>query len=81
MKLSKIASVALISSAAFLIGCGGGGSSSGEQNATVSEKNVTIKAADAYVVSLPTPATLTIGNEEFNTTNVNNGTITFYNTK
>jgi len=87
MKISKIASLVLVSSAAFLIGCGGSSSSSSSdvnqtdvnQTETVTDANqtVTIKASDAYVVALPSPATLKVGGQEFNTTDVNNGTITF----
>ena len=71
MKISKIASIAIVSSAAFLVGCGGGSSHHS------STKTVKIKASDAYVVSLPTPATLTVNGQTFTTENVKDGTITF----
>jgi hypothetical protein len=73
-KLSKITSVILAGSAAMLIGCGGGGGSSHHKS---SDKNVTITAADAYVVGLPTPATVTIGDKLYPSIAVNNGKITF----
>ena len=71
-KMSKVASLALVSSAAFLIGCGGGSSHSSTAN-----KTVKIKASDAYVVALPKPATLTVGGQTFTTENASNGEITF----
>ena len=73
-KLSKITSVILAGSAAMLIGCGGGGGSSHHKS---SDKNVTITAADAYVVGLPTPATVIIGDKLYPSVAVNNGKITF----
>ena len=66
-KLSLV-TIGVISS--LFIGCGGGGSSSDTKSASVT-------ASDAYVVSLPTPATAECDGIDYNSTNVENGVITF----
>jgi hypothetical protein len=68
----KIFSVSLIVSA-FLVGCG----STGEDNTSSVPLILSVLASDAYVVKLKTPATLKIGDKEYNTTDVEKGKIKF----
>ena len=80
MKMSKIASLILAGSAFALIGCGSGGGSS-TSNSTPATKVTKVTASDAYVVSLPDPATITLANgQSYATTKVDgNGTVVFDN--
>lgn len=78
MKISKIASSAIISISSFiLIGCGGSSNSSNEYGKTV--KKVEITASDAYVVGFKkiNPAVLETKDKNYSFTDVNNGEVIF----
>ena len=73
--MKKLSLALLITTTAMFIGCGGGSSS--EQGNYEVLKSVNIKASDAYVVKLNSPAVAKCGDKNYTSTEVNNGEITF----
>jgi hypothetical protein len=76
--MKKLSTALIISAASILIGCGGGGSSSQSDTTILKTQETTIKASDAYVVKLITPATAVCANgKTYTTTTVEDGNVTF----
>jgi hypothetical protein len=73
--MKKLSLALLIGTTALFIGCGGGSSS--EEGSYEVLKSTSITASDAYVVKLNTPAVAVCGDQNYTTTEVTDGQVTF----